>query len=441
MTTTFSSSIFLDINSAHRNRNDARGISDFDVFLSPMTFSGGEDVIAESAPLFSFSGSNFDLTAPGAAVEVSYADEPHVTELVHHGSSTKLQPIDDYYVNAPVQFDLASDQRHTIVNYKPLGGGGRFLIRIGLPVATNSTATVSTIHDPTSFVGDVSALFVPRSRLADNALVGFLLHNETTDQYAPITAHTDSVVYFATVLGWTTSDSFSIKRVATRPIATAQLGSTTTSIVLPAGVLATALDYVRVLPGTYDPGSSQYRRVVSGTSTTTLTLDSALDADPTGAAIDLHSPSRSSFQPVNFACAKRNEMCTFDVDLLHLSLPNTEYKHGSYTYTMSHVYVELTSYDSMGHNNTLFSNNPFVTRALFKVPLADRELPLNGRWVHAKPPDGMTQTILFKDNHMRFRVFMPDGRPLEPYGEDTAPPLPPKEHMQVSALLRLRKRV
>jgi hypothetical protein len=194
---------------------------------------------------------------------------------------------------------------------------------------------------------------------------------------------------------------------------------------------------------------NEYRRIIAYNGTTGVaTVSPAFSVDlstfsaPYVLEWEILNVSRDNYQRLKFfggrAVTIKQPVC-YAVHLVSLTLPNETLQSGSggqiafYPY----VYVEFTSKNqSTTHIGQVFlSNNPYSSRALFKVPIYGVSNPdvqqfvvLNGQ--------GITQFVKFSPfDDFSFRVILPNGETFQTSTSDTSPPQPPTTDLQISLVL------
>jgi hypothetical protein len=145
--------------------------------------------------------------------------------------------------------------------------------------------------------------------------------------------------------------------------------------------------------------------------------------------------------PFNTRMTVAGETPTYNVRLVSLTLPNICLKVGSGDKPAfsNFFYVELSNPDvPQAQFYNIFSNNPYSTRALFRVTVRDIENPELIKFV---PLEGdMVQTIRIRlDSNMRLRISVPStGETFQTETNDTVSPEMPNPAVQISALFEFR---
>jgi hypothetical protein len=162
-----------------------------------------------------------------------------------------------------------------------------------------------------------------------------------------------------------------------------------------------------------------------------------------GDTINIVNFTQDNYSPLNYngSIVSQNQTVCYDVSLINLTLPNVSLTTGSRIAFYPYVYVELsnsTSPSGAAHD-IIYSNNPESGRALFIAAVTDVVQPVISTFVKL---DGgqMSQNIKFKPNDsMRFSVYLPDGTAFLPVDEDVKSPYRPNGLLQINAVFAIRR--
>lgn len=129
----------------------------------------------------------------------------------------------------------------------------------------------------------------------------------------------------------------------------------------------------------------------------------------------------------------------YEIELLHLSLPyqtlNTAI--GGHLDGYPSVYVELYNEGKQQSSQIFYSNNPYSSSALFKVPVNEY---FGDKWFITLKDSKIKQTVKFIPNSdLRFRVKLPSGETLSYVNSDNSAPFIPNPLVQTSALFSIRE--
>lgn len=162
-----------------------------------------------------------------------------------------------------------------------------------------------------------------------------------------------------------------------------------------------------------------------------------------GDTINIVVFTQDNYSPMNYngSVVSQNQTVCYDISLVNLTLPNVVLTTGSRIAFYPFVYVELqnSTTPSGASQDIIYSNNPESGRALFIAAVTDVVQPILSSFVKL---DGgaMSQTIKFKPNDsMRFAVYLPDGTPFLPVDDDILSPYPPNGLLQINSVFSIRR--
>ena len=220
------------------------------------------------------------------------------------------------------------------------------------------------------------------------------------------------------------------------------VSATSNSFTLPASSSSINNYYV----GTYMwiPDTREYRLIVNyDGSTRTGVVSSPFNTTPGPSdSYNILQFSRDNFSPLVYtgSTVSRQQMTCYEIELISLILPNLVLSSGfgNLIAFYPYVYVEFSNITGM-NNNILYSNNPFTTNVLFKVPIDDVNTPRASSFISVDG-HGMVQTIKFKPNdNFRISVRLPNGDIFETEEKDYVSPSPPNPKVQLSVTFAIRQ--
>lgn len=146
----------------------------------------------------------------------------------------------------------------------------------------------------------------------------------------------------------------------------------------------------------------------------------------------IYSGTTNSSQPV-----------CYRITLTSLTIPsiNMTNSYGGSIRNYPYLYVRLSDDIAQSASESIYSNNPNSTNALFRVSVeAFQYLQVTTNEFVTLNNINMTQTVKFKPNtSLHFSVTAPDGSYLTYVDPDTVSPLPPNPFVQISALFELER--
>lgn len=342
----------------------------------------------------------------------------------------------------PAEFDIPLSQS-TFTNGRtaidPIIDGYPFYPTFGspLPVFTGGTA--------------LNPILDANASTIDNFYINDIIEDVTLGEFRKIIFY-DGATQTATLEsaflgGWAAADSFQIRHAV--PIESGALvGGTTTTFVIPG--TSSSVDnfynnnYIFITSGA---ASGDVRRIINyvgstRTGTVTPSFSSTVVAADTYEILNFTRDNLNQMDYRGSSLAQQNECC-YEISLVNLILPNeTLYAgNGGLPSLFPYFYVSLTTRNnstSGSMTNTIYSNNPNATCALFRCPVDDIQTPLISPFIiiHA---DGMCQTVKFKPNsNLHLKVFLPNGE-LFRTRADNMSPLRPDPMLQISVLFKIRK--
>jgi hypothetical protein len=448
---------YLELVSAFRNRNEYPNPAEFTVLLAQSgTKTNGLDAydpISDAFPLYT------QTSFPSFV-----ADGPVLAAGAFGGGVNNIVPlpggsaVDDIY-NGLLLVDTTIGESVRIIDYD----GGSMTATLESPFSDNwmPTDAWEVRNDlQTPSPGPYTDIFLPTGDFVNNSYVGKFLevHQGGMYEFTRITAY-DAEHRIITV---SPAISLDISGIASQlqircallldPIS--PLGVPVLASVLAAGVNNTTTftitpiacnlvgNFIVMITGaaagdirlitSYDPTTGE------GTVGTPFTA-----AVTAGDQYELWPFSGDNSIPLNYSgsTVSQSELVCYEIELIDLVLPNVPLLNhpGGRIAFYPYVYVELSNVSSpMGANNIIYTNNPYATRALFRVPIDDVPNPLISTFIRLDA-NGMIQTIKFKPNdNLHFRVFLPSGETFTttPY---TMSPEPPNPRLQISANFAIKR--
>jgi len=451
---------YLDIYSTYRNRNIWPNPGEFEVLVSisgRKSAMNADDPVALASPPVAWTSSLFNATAlgannvQGAISNVGVGNATSNQIITFTSAAGALQESTDYYRGATWRSITDPTQYAKVTSYKYLGSDrGQVTLDNAVVVTAGDTFDILDSTDLTDTSNPL--FFVPMGADEPSAYIGFLLYNETLNQFRTIDSYNNTTglltVDAATpVAGWLPTHNYSIRKQPPVLVSLAAAGSTSTQIVFGAG--AGMVDnlyngwFVRTLRTVYDnnpvPPQGEQRRIIAyDGGTLTATVSPAFTASTLGSTVELLQFSYDNMYPFPFRATLQQEIPTYSIRLNRLVLPNRVLKvhGGGKTAFHNYVYVELASIDNP-NNSIIFSNNPNAVRALFTASVTNIDDIDQSDYI-VMDGDDMTQTVRFRlDTNFKFRVSMPNGETFETVLNDNLSPLEPNPKVQIRALFQL----
>lgn len=142
---------------------------------------------------------------------------------------------------------------------------------------------------------------------------------------------------------------------------------------------------------------------------------------------------------INMISNCRLDRGMYEIELRSIILPNVNILTGYGGRLVSYPYIYIEFGNLSGSvNNIIISNNPYATKALFKVPIYDIQPRLNSNFLKIDRTN-MPQLIHFNPyEDYYFKIIMPNGEPFL-IESDNMSPLPPNPDLQISVTFMVNK--
>lgn len=448
---------------------------------------------------YQISGNIVDPTTVPSSI---IANDNQTLGIVVEFTAGKFQRIKNYYSALVLVNDRSKVLTPILESLYLYTAGGKDIVTFNtLQGFIYSYGDAIYIRDSTDF-SDITHpyLFVPTGPNFPNAFNNKLVYNETLNQYRKIAGY-DSNLHIVAILadtpitGWLTTHNYSIRNENMelpdiddiRPNIVVSVTDTTvtpnityttstSTIVLQLNDEITSTNKennyykncgLRIFPN----ASSQKYNYISNTLIKTppinqnrvintslyinqgpfgylvLTVTEPYTIVPLNANdyVEINFFSYDNANPFTYtgSLVSQQQMVCYEIELLNIVLPNDTLAVGLggriafYPY----VYVELSNVSAPGRGlrNVIYSNNPYATRATFRVPVTDVQNPLISTFIKLDG-SGMVQTIKFKPNdNLYFSVTLPNGEIYQTVIRENYNPQIPNPASQISAMFSLRR--
>lgn len=469
---------YLNIDSNFRDRKQWPLPGEFEVNISQTgnkNKSNAIDPISNAAPLNTFNGS-FTRNAPATVVNVGVlttgagvSSDPN--QLIITGAANTLRLPENFYSGATIELtNGATTARRTISTYIYDENTDQATITVlqAFPDIILTAGTTGTISNPTEALTTslTPQVFIPNGINFNNAYTDYYLINYSVVpggvEVRQISSY-DGETHLATLASaptagnWLAIHDYVLRREIPGLFETIQAPTTQNSFMLGPSASTTdnvyVGDFVRIaspLPTApdFDTATAPFgemRRVVAyDGATRTVTVAPSFTVIPVpGLFVEILRFTMDNVVPFNYtgSTVSHQEMVCYEIELISLILPNQTLRRGGRVAFWPYVWVELSNVSAPGSGvkNTIYSNNPYSTRMLFKASVDDVSNPLLVPFIKIDS-DGMRQTVKFKPNdNLRFSVRLPDGEVFETVVSDTTSPTPPNPLIQISALFSLQR--
>lgn len=423
---------FIDINSAHRNRQQYPNPGDFVVKSTSTSHCNEINGVTAEDPVIN-----------GYPLHIFYGNI--VTSASNFAGGTQTKPILNATPNVDYRGILLNDtttgDSAYIQNYDKITG----VATLGITGFSNSfsSSDAYSITDPST---SGSIYFSGGSNL-DNAYVGYYLFDITIGEKRAITEYNGDTCIITVEqpfsAAWAINDLYEIRKDPN-----IFMNSVTNSITINTILIASPPTkdlvgkYVRITETTSNLYNQVRRITAYDTLTGIATVYPAFNGTlpvvvNTSFEVLLFSYDNSYF--INMISNCRLDKGMYEIELRSLILPNVTILTGYGGRLVSYPYIYIEFGNLSGSvNNILISNNPYATKALFKVPIYDIQPRINSNFLKIDRTN-MPQMIYFNPyEDYYFKIIMPNGEPflIQP---DNMSPLPPNPDLQVSVTFMANK--
>lgn len=412
------------------------------------------DPLSNAAPILEWTSNEFvndvasSITIAGTSVTTGIGNTHSPDTLVFQSTgANQLHREDDYYRNAVIQ--TATGERARIVSYKFIDND-RGIFILEPPIEDFGTGQI-TISDPTDLAS--RRVFVPtgeENRI--NAYVGYVLYNETLDEYATIESYDNNLSIVEldendAITGWLPSHRYSIRREPPMYDTSAGAGSTTNQVnigVPPRPDVVGSFIRVQQPAATTVPPQTESRRIVAFDPLTNIaTVFPPFTAQTVGQDIEILPFSRDNFSPFIYTGSAQFEDAIYDIRLVSLTLPAhvplTTRTGGTVASSTSSYYVQLHDVSNHNYYSPIYSNNPCAVNALFRASYYNFDANSSNEFVHFVGDDAK-QIMKFRlETNLRFRIYTRDGETLAFDLPERQSPAEPERRIQITALFEFIK--
>ena len=453
---------YLEIDSTYRNRNQDKNPSNFTVLISQSgtrNATNAYDPISIATPIKTWVPSNLVLNGQIAEEKSIVNPLNQKDEIIISFLTTSVKETPDYYVGYPIKIQSEVDNVK-ITSWNLLSKSNI----LGSSITFTATVSPSLLNIPSGTVTFVSNInnyvegffFIPNGYCANFYYVGYILYNETKNEYRPIISYDGTLkiggIDLSSQFGgliptWTDNDTYSIREkipqyigntIGPAPYPFNQL----TSFCVNTDIIVEIGDFIRFTTNPHENESfrvTDYNNTLHIVTVDRIIIPQVIANEP----IEVLQFTRDNSVPFCYSgsLVSQQEMVCYEVELINLVLPNKLLISGGRISFYPYIYVELQniSGSSAGTHCIIYSNNPNSNRMLFKVAIDDISNPFISPFIKI---DGgkMVQTIKFKPNdNFKFGVYLPNGDPFETVEKDTLSPVYPNPLLQVSALFQLKR--
>lgn len=443
---------YLEIDSTYRDRKAFPNPAVFDVLNFQNGVDGkAKDPVSLGTPIVTYIPNDIDnlVSTSIQTSETSIA----TSVIVCFPTAQNPNHDSDYYRGLQVQLNTATIDlgRITIQSWDFLNTVGTDdCFRVTFTPAIDSFQITGIqnfeIIPSTNFA--LGHVFIPKGTFSSQVYRNFFIYNETNGEFKPILVYdgANSLASIEPPIGWNTTDTISLREELPFTTDTFQAGSTTIKTILSSSTSRDVTDFfLRIIQST-GPGAVNQNKICKIISYNQTTFEATLDcvlpyAPDTGDSYEILSFTRDTFNPLNYCGTHVSQEVCYEVQLVHLIVPNLGLIDGGVLPSHPYLYIDFQNYTTSGGGttNVIYSNNPNAIKRLFRLPVTDVS-PSSINSFLTLDKCYMAQNIRITPySSFRFGVYLPDGTPLQFSVPDNDSPSPPNANVQVSALFSLRR--
>jgi hypothetical protein len=324
-------------------------------------------------------------------------------------------------------------------------GNGRMKLFVR-PGLSFNVLDIVEIVDPTDLSDPTNSFFfVPAGSNNEQNYLNHLLYNESLNLSLPVKnydSRTGLLGVKGSTMGWLPTHNFGLRKQNPNYVLIAGATSTATHISLPVVPGDFSNWFIRVPKTIYNnnnvPPLGETRRIVKY-DTPNAIVSPPFGATPATLVIELMQQGYDNVNSFTWRGTITQEVPTYRIKLKRLILPNLPMAvaRGGNPSIANYFYVELSNVGTQPLYN-ICSNNPFATRAVFRVTVKDVVRLEDLEFITL---EGDTeQTIRLRINSSLYlKVFSNTGEVFKTVIVDHFTPLAPKYQIQVNALFELQQ--
>jgi hypothetical protein len=452
---------YIEIDSTYRNRKQFPNPSTFTVLFGQSgtrNAINAYDPISLATPLKTWIPN--DLILAGGNIPISSLNDRSNFNICF--PSGTAQTLAGYYNGYPIQVNVPAGETVKILSWfllstNPLGDDC-FTVSVTPSFSVIPSGAVTFLPNSTNLTNGI--FYIPDGFEATNYYVGYIIYNQTLNQWRPIISYNAllkqlgldlSTEYGGPIVpaGWTNAHTYSVRQSLPQYVGTLPGGvvpfpfNPSISFFVPSNIIVSIGDFIRFTSGPYNNTSCRVTGYV-GSTTNIITVDCVLNPIPViGTTFEVLQFTRDNAVPFCYSgsSVSQQEMVCYEIRLVNLVLPNRLLVAGGRIAFYPYVYVEFqnVSSSSAGTKCVMYSNNPHSQKILFRAAIDDIRDPVIAPFIKIDG-DGMVQTVKFKPNdNFKFGVYFPNGNPLETIEHDCLSPNSPDPLLQVSATFEIKR--
>uniref|UniRef100_A0A6C0I6S4 Uncharacterized protein n=1 Tax=viral metagenome TaxID=1070528 RepID=A0A6C0I6S4_9ZZZZ len=378
---------YLDIDSTYRSRIDYPDPNSFVVRNSNSSNVSSNNLVAYNLPVYSFPMSQLYVAGLFSPLKFQSGGTDNLTLDTRETSTVPnfyagyfIESIDSL-ITTPTPTSYSTVQYTTIASYNNTSKQAAFTSPLGTNAVINSNYIIR--KNKPLFIGNVSAIVGNLVTLTKPAGAGY---------------------------GFIPNDFNSVYYLRVRKSATSSLDNRIVQITL------------------------------SSANPNQLTLNSNLSLSVND-SIEIIGPGQNIITSLRYASGGSQSIQggDYELELLWLSVPNQilDVGYGGSLDRYPYIYCSLYTGITNTTQQVLYSNNPYTSKVIFKVPV--NEYFGDTSFITLKDSKAK-QTIYFDPSQdLFFELTLPDGTVISFNEFDNMPPYPPNPFLQINILVSMRK--
>ena len=451
---------YLEINSNRRNRNIYNNMCDFDIEFSQSGVRGKKDSfdsVSLNSPIENFNGSFDNLILSN---DITFTTNYNLPELYIIGenlkkviignvSSGKAIKENNFYTGTTMtivtnEVDVKTYQTRVIGyeylgNFLPDGDYVKFTISIEFDIIPPIGSTLY-LENPTINLQGFSYIYVPNGEEVDNYYINMYVTNEDNGESRKIVEYNSktkiikSEIFDNNIEG---INNFSIRedRVIYKGICNSI--DNLQRVELPNNFSDEkdffVGDFIRIKSGN---NKDEIKKILSYDGVTKIiNVDSNFDEEINNEEFEILIFSFDNFFYTinNYNILQKLVIC--EIELLNIIIPNKKIfsYNGGLPINYPYLFLELYNTSNVDNRNTIITNNPNESRAMFRIPIDDNSNEEKSSFLKLDG-DGIVQTININLSlPIRFCLKHSNGEIVKYIEEDNFSPYRCDEFLQISA--------
>jgi hypothetical protein len=465
---------YLEIDSSYRNREMYPEPADFIVPISQYgtkNILDSTDPVSLEAPLRIWCPADYGpVVFPDTEGKVAVNDTNSLSQfIVYYDKNKKKIKDTDYYNGTTIEVGTSTNST-VITGWDFLTSSTTndyFIVTLNEKLTGVGVLTIRTNDDlifkfnQGTKIPDQPIIFIPNGVEADNYYTDYIIYNQTQKEWRRIVSYNGKTklagldISTGSIANWNISHTLVLRKDYPKEIGTLSSINNAINVTFP--------NTSSKIPGKYDgsfirftsilnnnkifkitsyTGEPNYKatlKYISGSEDGTNVLNT-LDIGKTYEILQYTRDNETPFVYTG-STVSQQEMSCYEIELMHLILPNQILVNGGRSVLYPYFYVELQNVSATGSGltNIIYSNNPNSTKKLFRCPVDDMRNHLISPFIKIDS-ERTRQTVKFKPNDsLHFAVYLPNGKLFKTMGKETYSPEYPNPFLQISACFSIKR--